>query len=416
MAYRMIAEHAMRPASEDAIFGAAAKATAAEKIYGKNGIINSTIGTLLEDDGSLVAFKTVYGHLKNLDDTKIAAYAGLSGIPEYLETVKKACFGDHEPKGYIKAVATPGGTGAVRHAIYNYTSLGDSVLTSDWYWDPYKTICEEHGRKLENYRLFNEKGTLDMDSLKQKCDEILSRQDRLVLIINTPAHNPTGYTVSDDEWDQILGYARNKTVGGKKKIVILCDIAYIDFAGDGARDFFDKFTDLPEDLLILVAYSASKSYTMYGLRNGAIICIAPNEETAAEFFNTCSFSNRANWSNGTRGAMQVVADIYTDSELYETVEKERDIYRALLKSRGDAFLGACRETGLKTTTYRGGFFVSVPYRDPQLLADALAKKLLFTVPLQGGIRLALCAVSEDACRKMPALIKETIEELDKQEQ
>lgn len=412
MTLNMAAAHAVRPAQEDTIFGVAAKAAAAAKKYGAENIVNSTIGALLEDDGSLVAFKSVYGHLKGLNNADIASYAALAGQPDFLEKVQTACFGECRPDAYIKAVATPGGTGAVRHAVYDYTDENDFILTSDWYWDPYKTICEEYSRRLTTYTLFDEKGGFNFTSFKAQVDRLLALQHRLLVIINTPAHNPTGYTVSDEEWDEILAYAKEKTVGTDDKLIILCDVAYIDFAGENSRGFFRKFTALPENLLILVAYSASKSYTMYGLRNGAALCISSSKDIADEFYTACAHSNRGTWSNGTRGAMQVLTDIYTDKELYAQVEAERNIYRALLKTRGDAFLKAADAAALPITNYKGGFFVSVPCADAGALCDALIEKNIFTVPLQKGIRLALCAINESQCAAVPAAIKEALSSLD----
>ncbi len=50
---------------------------------------------------------------------------------------------------------------------------------------------------------------------------------RAVVIINDPCHNPTGYTMTKQEWKQILdGFNQ---LSEKGKIVLLHDVAYIDF-------------------------------------------------------------------------------------------------------------------------------------------------------------------------------------------
>ena len=48
----------------------------------------------------------------------------------------------------------------------------------------------------------------------------------------------------------------------------------------------EKFAGLDENILILIAFSASKGFTMYGLRNGALLCVTSKEEIAKEFFYT----------------------------------------------------------------------------------------------------------------------------------
>ena len=64
-------------------------------------------------------------------------------------------------------------------------------------------------------------------------------QDKLVMIINDPCHNPTGYSLTKEEWKEVVDFLNecSKT----HKVVLLNDIAYIDFAygqGKGERVLF----------------------------------------------------------------------------------------------------------------------------------------------------------------------------------
>ncbi|MBE6037928.1 MAG: aminotransferase class I/II-fold pyridoxal phosphate-dependent enzyme [Anaerofustis stercorihominis] len=413
MAINMVANHAIRAREDDIIFGLSARANEAIAKYGKENVINSTIGTLLDDDGKLVAFESVYSELQNMNPADIAAYAGLAGIPAFLDAVVKACFMDHRPEGFIRAVATPGGTGAIKNAVVNYTNPGDTFFTASSYWPAYTTIAAENGRNFDTFNLFNEKGTFDFESYKEKFVYYLEKQKRVLAVINTPAHNPTGYTVSDEEWDMIIDLAKEYAAKDPDyRISILVDMAYIDFAGEGdTRTFMEKFGNLPENIMGLFAYSASKGYTMYGLRNGALICVTSNEDLATEFYYSCAHSNRGNWSNGTKGAMQVIANIFADEEKYAKCEEERTKYRKLLATRGAAFMQGVKEVDLPITNYCGGFFVSVLANDPTALCEKLIEKNVFTVPLAEGIRVAICAMKESDCRRLPAIIKEAMNEL-----
>ena len=411
MDFHMVADNYLRPAENDLIFGIAGKAKERAKEVGDENIINSTIGALLDDEGKLVAFKTVFDTLKALDSKLISDYAGITGDEDFKEAVVKACFADKKPEGHIRAIATPGGSGAIKHAVTNFLGEGETVLTSNWYWAPYNTICTENRRVLDTYNLFNADNNFDFESFKGKVEEILERQKRIVVIINTPAHNPTGYSVSDSEWDEILAFAKEKAKNEEYKIIFFVDIAYLDFAGDNVRDFMPKFSNLPENILTLFGYSASKSYTMYGLRNGAIIILSSSEAIAEECFYSIAHSNRGTWSNGTKGAQQTLAKIYLDEELHKANEEERNIYRDLLSVRGNAFMSVAKEIGLPMTNYKGGFFVSIPSPDSKALCDKLIERDMFAVPLKFGLRVAICAITEEKCKKAPVLIKECMQEL-----
>lgn len=413
MSINMVADHAKWPIANDPIFEIAGKAKKAINEHGKENVIDATLGALYDDNGQLLCMDTVYSTLKNLDNSKIAAYAPLKGTPEFLEAVEKACFGDYKPDAYIRPIATPGGTGSIKHGICNYTNEGDTILIADWFWSPYNTISEEIGRKVECFTMFDDNGNFNIPSFKEHFESLVEKQGRLVTILNTPAHNPTGYSVTDEEWDEILAILRNATKNPDNRIILLVDTAYIDFAGKGQerRKFFSKFTNLPDNLFVIVGFSMSKGYTMYGMRSGAAIGISSNEDIAIEFQYSCMHSGRANWSNGTRGAMETMAAIYADPELLKKYKAEVDENKAMLQRRAKAFMEEAKKVGLETLTYKDGFFITIEHKNPKKVMDELTKYNLFLVSLKKGIRFAICAVSEEKCRKAPAIIKKVIDDL-----
>ncbi|SCZ76159.1 pyridoxal phosphate-dependent aminotransferase [Acidaminobacter hydrogenoformans] len=407
--FSMVAPHSKRPVVPDVIFGTGREAQDAEAKYGFEKVINSTLGVLMDDTGQLVFLPTVMERLRDLPDSELGAYAPIAGLPDYLSAVQEACFRGHKPNAFTEAVATPGGTGAIKHAVWNYTEMGDEVLIADWYWAPYKTIAEEHGRRIRTFNYFKGDG-MNVEAFKGAASELIAAQERVLIILNTPAHNPTGYSISEGEWEEIMGFLREQAKDAAKKIILMVDVAYIDFAGsiEASRDFFKHFGDLPQNLLVLTAFSLSKGYTMYGMRGGAIICLAATQALALEFKDVCSYSNRAAWSNGTRAAMRILADVYKDPVLFQKVEAEREVFKDLLNARNKAFMEEAEKVGLQVCPFRDGFFITIPCKDPAAVSNALKKENLFAVPLQGGLRFAPCAVSEEKCRIAPAMIKKYV--------
>ena len=119
-----------------------------------------------------------------------------------------------------------------------------------------------------------------------------------MLILNTPAHNPTGFALSEADWDAVLAIACKEAAQGKR-ISILVDIAYIDYAGEknDVRRFMKKFSSLPDKVFVMLAFSMSKGYTMYGQRAGALVGISANTSVIDEFNDVVLYSARAAWSN-----------------------------------------------------------------------------------------------------------------------
>ncbi|MBP6491760.1 MAG: aminotransferase class I/II-fold pyridoxal phosphate-dependent enzyme [Clostridia bacterium] len=394
--------------AEDKIFGISQKAKEMMAREGADKVVNATIGSLLDDDGKLVILSSVVEVVNNLNPIDFADYAPIAGTPDFMESIKKAAFGSYVPKAYTEAVATPGGTGAIRNTIQNYSKRGDQILTSDWYWSPYTTIAQEIERTIATYTLFDDEGNLNIASFESKVNELLSKQDGLVVILNTPAHNPTGYSFTLEDWNKIISVAKAAVADGKKKLTLLVDIAYVDYAGDEEeyRKFYPLLEDLPTNILVVIGYSLSKSCTMYGMRSGAMICMTSDKEIADEFKLVCSFSCRGTWSNCNRAAMATISNIYADEALLAKVTAERQGYCKMLVQRGKAFQKAANEVGLKTVPFDAGFFVTVPCENADAVGLELQKAGIFTVPIGKGLRVSVASISEEVCKRLPeAMLK-----------
>ena len=377
----------------DVIFGAAAACKEAAEKFGADKVTNATIGVMLDDNEKLITLPTMEKVYKEMPIEKIAAYAPISGIPEYLNAVQELTFLEQKPNAYTSAVATAGGTGAIHHAIMNYSEIGEKVLTSDWYWGTYNVICREHGANLENFTLFDENRNFNFDSFKGKVEDIYITQESLLVILNTPAHNPTGFQLTEADWDKIIDLFKTYAKNGKK-VTILVDIAYIDYAGEknAVRRFMKKFGDLPENILALFSFSMSKGYTFYGQRTGALVAASSSKSVIDEFNDVMKYSSRAAWSNINRGAMELLLRIQNDKEVFAAFEKDREEAHALIQARGDLFMKEAKEAGLAALPYTGGFFLSVPANDPGKVCDILHEDLIYAVPLKLGVRVAVCSV------------------------
>ena len=388
-----------------------AKAMIAEK--GKDAVVNATIGVLLDEEGKFVVLSSVNEVFKTLEAGEFAEYAPIGGIPGYKAAVLKDTFGSYEPKRHTVAVATPGGTGAIHSTIANYSEPGDKVLLTDWYWGPYGTIAGEIGRSLHTFKLVNEAGTFNAEDFEKQVMALLEVQDRLVIILNTPAHNPTGYSLTVDEWEEVASVLDR--VPEDKKVTLLVDVAYLDFAGEAEeyRAFLPVLDSMGENILPVIAYSFSKSFTLYGMRCGAMICMAETEEIADEFRKVCEYSARAAWSNCTRAPQVMLSKIYEDPALLARIQEERAGFRDMLLRRGKAFEAAAKEAGLEIVPFDAGFFASVPCENPDAVGAELEKEGIFTIPLTMGVRISIASITEADCRRLPARILAAIEKVNK---
>lgn len=414
MSLSLAASHAKGKFATDKIFGANAAAVKAEALVGKEKVVNATIGAFLNDEGKLACLPTVEQVFRSLPTVDLIRYSPIAGLPAYLDAATSLTFGNHKPDAYTGAVATAGGTGVIHHTIWNYTEFGDTVLTSDWYWGPYKVLCQDAMRKLDTFCLFDEEQRFNLKSFETKVAELLERQTNVLIILNTPAHNPTGYSLTDEEWDGVLQVCKERARNQDKRIVLLVDVAYLEFAGEqnASRAFFRKFGQLPHNILPILAFSMSKAFTMYGQRVGAMIGVSAHKEVIEEFVNINQYTSRATWSNINTGAMSAMAAICSDAKLLAKVGAERNEYYNLIRERAETFVNEAAEVSLHMLPYRAGFFLSIPAANPDAVCAKLQEDNIFAVPLAKGVRVAVCAVPAFKIKGMATKIKQAMAAID----
>ena len=399
----MTASHAFGKGRPDPSFSSAGNAGAAIAKFGKENVVDATLGVLKDDEGNFLSLPTVEKIYRSLPADELMDYAPIEGLSAFLTAAKEFMFQGHQPKGtYTSGVATMGGSGGIRHMIYNYVDEGETFLIPTWHWGPYREMATEYHRKWELYEMFDENDHFNLKGMKEKALEILAKQNTLMAIFNTPANNPSGYSMTDEDWKGITDFFRQCAKDESKKLIILWDMAYIDYAGDPheTRSFLKFFEDMPENILTAVAFSMSKAFSVYGMRGGALMCLTTSKEVADEFEQVNTYSNRTTWSNGARGVQKMLVDIMADSAVKEQIDKEREAARLMLANRAELFVKEAREVGLHILPYQSGFFITVPARDTAGLADKLAKRNIFVIPLARAIRFAISAVPT---RQIPGL-------------
>lgn len=405
----MTASHAFGKGRPDPSFSAAGGAGAAIAKYGKDAVTDATLGVLKDETATFMTLSAVEEVYRNLPGNELMDYAPIEGLKAYLDAAKEFVFQGHQPAGtYTSGVATPGGSGAVHHVIYNYVEAGQKFLIPCWHWGPYREMASEVDRKWVMYEMFDKDNKFNLAEMKEKALEILAEQDSLMTILNTPANNPSGYSLTNEDWKEITDFFRECAKDTSKRIIILWDMAYIDYAGspDETREFLKYFEGMPENVMLAIAFSMSKAFLMYGTRSGALLCLTTSKEIADEFEQVNTFSNRATWSNGTRGPQRLLANIMADPELKAKVDAEREGVRKILAHRAELFVNEAKEVGLEILPYQAGFFVTVPAKDTAGLAAKLSERNIFVIPLARGIRLALSAVPTKQIPGLATVVKE----------
>lgn len=393
----LIPSHQGRP-SDDPIFALNNEANA-RKARGE-AVVNGTVGALLYDDGRLAILEAAARAVREVPAEEWAPYAPIAGSGDFLQAVMGDIFRDEpELRASAVAAATPGGTGALHHAITNYLEPGQSLLTTSFYWGPYHTLCDESGRSVATFSMFDAEGAMDIAALDRALEQQIRAQKRVLLFINDPCHNPTGYSMRSEEWRALVEALVRRS--GEAPITLLVDMAYFAYAAGDPRVFLKELRPLLGKVGLLFAWSASKTYTHYGLRVGALVACVADPAARAATDAALSYSCRGTWSNCSRGGMRAVTRLLTDPALSAACDQERGALKALLGARVAAFNELAPKHALRYPRYEGGFFVTVFDDDAHGRAARMRDDGVFVVPQKGALRVALCSV---AAKDVPRLV------------
>ena len=168
-------------------------------------VINSTTGMLYDDEGKLFTYSSVDKVINLLTPEEKYAYFPTGGTKLFKDEIKKWVFGTSYEliKEYSDVIPTPGGTGALANTFANFLNDNDYALLPNYMWTNYVQILDDSNKLYKTYDLFLN-NSFNLNDLKNKAKEILKLKKRVLIVLNDPAQNPTGYTLKPNEIDDLV--------------------------------------------------------------------------------------------------------------------------------------------------------------------------------------------------------------------
>ena len=217
-------------------------------------------------------------------------YSQNLGLPELRHAVAEYLSALHGPIWLDRLAITSGGVNALMLAVQQLVDAGDEVVAVTPVWPNLTAQPAIMGAHLRCVPLTPRDGQwqLDMDALLSA----VTSQTKL-LIVNAP-NNPTGWTLTRQEQEQILDHCRQTGTW------ILADEVYERlYYEPSSNGCAPSFLDIaaPDDRLVVV-HSFSKSFLMTGWRLGWLVMppdMTPQISKLIEFNTSCAsvFTQRA---------------------------------------------------------------------------------------------------------------------------
>lgn len=353
-------------------------------------IVNATTGMFWGDDGKL-PIAPIFAEANYLDQNNFQ-YSSIAGDAKYLNGIRGWFF---EKEGELltdfPTISTPGGTGAVSLAFREVGSAGFEAIVGKISWPNYFIIMDVFGVKSKIVDNF-----VDDHFNFEAIRSAFLASKKPCLVINDPCHNPTGYSMSDEQWRGVVELLNSRP----EESALILDLAYFDFAKKESRKrIVDALISIDSRIPVYICFSFSKTLSAYGLRLGALAFLHLGEEGLTRIKRLA----RATWSNCNAMGMHVVGEALSQPEKVKILKSWIGENREKNEGRASIFLKEARENGLKILPYQEGFFCTIVVSDSYKTVEKLKAQDIFVVPLTN--HLVRFAFSGVPTRKIPGLAK-----------
>ena len=378
-----------------------------------NEVINGSIGVFLDEGGELGKVEEVRKALSSHICDKLG-YPSSLGDKEYLDAVFSWTFEGYEER--INELYSPflgstlGGTGALFSSFNLFLEEGESVLLPDLMWSNYKLLAERAKVSHLEYSLFDEEGRFNLASLQEAISSSLKKEGKVIALINDPCQNPTGYCLSEEDYDSLFSMLEEE--GKKGRLIVLFDIAYLSYRPDLGSPFklIEKLAERKAGFLPLLCFSCSKLFGVYGLRSGALIALCSSEEEKESVSEAFSSFARGTYSCPVGSANYALSVAMSDPSSRKKILSEIEANRKELEERGKTLVKELDEAGIPHYPYQAGFFLTIKTKkDAYEVFASLKQKHIYIVPLSDSLmRIALSGLTTPGCASLVKALKEVL--------
>lgn len=374
--------------------------------------INATIGTALEDDGSPMAIASLRS-LVNLPGAECFNYAPSLGRPE-IRTIWKEMLLRKNPLLARKAsqISLPVVTSALTHGLsmagYLFVDENDTIITPDLYWENYELIFGNAcGGRIAAFPMFTDKNGFNVAGLRQRLNE--GKPGKRIVLLNFP-NNPTGYTVTTGEAEQIRDILLAAADAGNNVLVIVDD-AYFGLVfekGILQESIFGMLAGAHERILAIKLDGPTKEDYVWGFRIGFMTFGAARSSDALYGALEAKLGGaiRGNISNSSNLGQTMLLSAYTNKNYEnEKAGKYGIIKRRYEKVRDLFAVHTEYKTSFTPLPFNSGYFMCIRLAGGN--AEAVRKQLIRkygTGVISQGDDLLRIAFSSTPCAMIEKLL------------
>jgi aromatic-amino-acid transaminase len=307
--------------------------------------VNLGVGVYFDDNGKLPLLECVQKAEQAMMAKPTArGYLPIDGIAAYDSAVKNLVFGaSSEPvsSGRVATVQAIGGTGGLKIGADFLHKLNPNakVLISDPSWENHRALFAAAGFTVDTYAYYD--AASHGVNFEGMLHSLNSAAPGTVVVLHACCHNPTGYDITSEQWDQVVHAVK------KQQLTAFLDMAYQGFGHGIAEDGAVIAKFVAAGLDFLVSTSFSKSFSLYGERVGALSVLCHSADEAAKVLSQLKIVIRTNYSNPPTHGGAVVAAVLQNPELRALWEQELGAMRVRIKTMRQSLVDGLKAAGVQ---------------------------------------------------------------------
>lgn len=236
--------------------------------------LNATIGIATEAD-DIMCFDSVKDSIKNIPPRASLTYAPSFGIPDLRKTWQASLF-EKNASLAGKSVSLPVVTCGITHGISMFADVwinpGDVVILPDMMWGNYNMILGlRKAARIRSYPIFTSENAFNVKAFEEAVRDEASKNKKIIVLLNFP-HNPTGYTATQTEGEQIVKILTDIAESGNHVLAVTDDSYFgLFYEPETLKEsIFASLCGRDPRLLAVKLDGCTKENFVWGLRVGFI--------------------------------------------------------------------------------------------------------------------------------------------------
>lgn len=301
--------------------------------------INATIG-IAKEDNNIMYLDSVMAEIPGLKPENSITYAPSFGIPNLRQAWKKEQF-EKNPSLEGKATSLPVVTNGITHAISTFADVwanpGDLVILPHLYWGNYNLIMKvRKGIEFAHYETFNNEGGFNVQGFDECVKKEAQGRDKIIILLNYP-HNPTGYSITNEEAKSIVQTLKDVADSGTN-VIAVSDDAYFGlfFEDDTCKEsVFAQLAGIHERILAVKLDGATKENFVWGLRCGFVTYGAKTKTDNPLFYEALEKKTAGCVRGDISNASHLGQSIILKSMESSSYQNQKDSKFHILKERAE---------------------------------------------------------------------------------